>query len=249
MSIARIKKYLKMGASGALLLGFISLSIYQGCTKRASEYQPPRIEHKVVEKKTKKLDKCKRARSLRQQLKDKKNPAVKKDVKKEVKPEIDETKPRSSFIRRRKRYFREISKETWLYPTDNHSRSYTRPKGAGTKLGYIEMANWESYDRDTIDKLEDTAYVVHFTAKWCMICQMQHKYLHNEEVDKFADEHKVRLFTADMTDYSEELNKALKDYDRAGIPVYVFVDKKGKELIIDQIWSTEETLQHLENLK
>lgn len=108
--------------------------------------------------------------------------------------------------------------------------------------------DWIEYRPEILENLNGKPYMLHFTAKWCALCQLQHKYVINKKVSKLARDNNIALIKVDLSRDNPEGIELLSKYSRSGIPVYVFVDSSGKEIVIDQIWSKDTTLEHLNKI-
>jgi thiol:disulfide interchange protein len=94
-----------------------------------------------------------------------------------------------------------------------------------------EKNNWKPYNEKEIKELEKKGfpYFIDFTAKWCLTCKMNHQLVLADKdiIDEFKKK-KITLFLADYTSFDPAIQKALKSYKKAGIPVYVLFQGKTK---------------------
>lgn len=69
-------------------------------------------------------------------------------------------------------------------------------------------------------------FFIDFTAAWCASCQINKKVaLHVEEVEKAFVTSGVRKLVADWTDENPEITRALAEYNRASVPMYLLYGK------------------------
>ena len=102
---------------------------------------------------------------------------------------------------------------------------------------------WEEFSKEKVEQAikDNTPVFINFTAKWCLICLLNDKTtLATNEFKKLSQEKKLRLFKADWTNRSKEINDALSLYGRNSIPLYVYhPNNSGKPIILPQILTNE----------
>lgn len=70
---------------------------------------------------------------------------------------------------------------------------------------------------------QNQAYLINFTAAWCITCQTNEKLvLGTEEVQSFLKQKNIQYIKADWTNRNSEIASALEKYERSGVPLYVF---------------------------
>ena len=90
--------------------------------------------------------------------------------------------------------------------------------------------NWQEYDAKKVESLalSGQPVFVDFTAKWCLTCLMNKQTtLDSEEFVKLAKENNIALFRADWTNNDEAISKALSEYGRSSVPLYVYYNGKS----------------------
>lgn len=100
---------------------------------------------------------------------------------------------------------------------------------------------WQPYDPARLADLKDagTPLLVNFTASWCLTCLVN-------ERNAFADPEVRRIFRAkgitlmkgDWTNRDAAITKALADFGRAGVPLYVVYNSKpggGAPVVLPQL--------------
>ncbi len=107
----------------------------------------------------------------------------------------------------------------------------------GATQAYVEDA-WTPFSTRRLAELrsQHKAVFVDFTATWCITCQVnKHVALNRENVVKrFKDLDIVRM-KADWTLKDPEITRALAEFGRNGVPLYVFYPADGEPRILPEI--------------
>lgn len=93
------------------------------------------------------------------------------------------------------------------------------PKESTTTL------TWQPYTPAAVNQAvaQKQAVFINFTAKWCLVCLLNDKTtLSSQTFAELVKKYKIRLFKADWTTRSEEIGRALKNYGRNSIPLYIY---------------------------
>ncbi len=70
---------------------------------------------------------------------------------------------------------------------------------------------------------KNQAYLINFTAAWCITCQTNEKTaLDRTRVQNYLTEQNIKYIKADWTNRNENIAIGLAKYERTGIPLYVF---------------------------
>ena len=70
---------------------------------------------------------------------------------------------------------------------------------------------------------KNKAYLINYTAAWCITCQANDKVaLSRPNVKKFLKENNIEYIVADWTNKNEDILDALSIYGRSGVPLYVY---------------------------
>jgi thiol:disulfide interchange protein DsbD len=70
---------------------------------------------------------------------------------------------------------------------------------------------------------QNQAYLINFTAAWCITCQANEKTsLGRASVKKYLVDNNIKYIKADWTNRDENITKSLSEYGRSGVPLYVF---------------------------
>ena len=91
---------------------------------------------------------------------------------------------------------------------------------------------WEKFSQKKLDKyLNDGKSVfINFTATWCLTCQVNKQTtLNHSKVKNVIKQKNIILLEADWTSYNSEITKAIYDYGRAGIPLYVYYPNRNNK--------------------
>lgn len=95
---------------------------------------------------------------------------------------------------------------------------------------------WEAFNEEKAREvsLAGKPVFVDFTASWCVTCQVNEEVTFtSQEVKEFVKANQIVMMKADWTKADPEITKALKSYDRIGVPFYVAYDPgtgKGRGL-------------------
>lgn len=123
----------------------------------------------------------------------------------------------------------------------------TLQANASTVRVPLSSYGWVPYDRSAIDqaRAQGRSVFVDFTAAWCITCQLNKKaVLEKESVLKMFQDNNVLIMRADWTNQDPVITKALAEYNRNSVPVYLFYDKGAHAQILPQIL----TIKMIENL-
>lgn len=95
------------------------------------------------------------------------------------------------------------------------------------------------------------AVFVDFTAKWCLVCQVNKPAMHSEEVQQAMLEKNIVFVVADWTNKDEDITKVLAKYGRASVPFYpLFPAASEKEpIILPQNLTKGIILEYLDKLE
>lgn len=113
---------------------------------------------------------------------------------------------------------------------------------------------WQPYDEKKVSALQSQRrpYFIDFTAQWCLTCKINKKLVltQNEIVKKFKEK-KVTLFLGDYTKQEAHITKALRAYERAGVPVYVLYKGRGSPVLLPELLTVDLMSKELDevNLK
>ncbi|HMP77472.1 MAG TPA: protein-disulfide reductase DsbD family protein [Kiritimatiellia bacterium] len=83
---------------------------------------------------------------------------------------------------------------------------------------------WENFSPERVAELRasGTPVFIDFTAAWCLTCQVNKRVaLYHRDVEAKFRELGVVTLRADWTDHNEVITRALADFGRSGVPLYV----------------------------
>jgi thiol:disulfide interchange protein len=87
------------------------------------------------------------------------------------------------------------------------------------------LIDWKPYSAAALQEAlrSDQVVFIDFTALWCATCQVNKaSSIEVESVSKKFKESNVIAFSADWTKANPEITEALRSFNRAGVPLYVF---------------------------
>ena len=95
-----------------------------------------------------------------------------------------------------------------------------------TKLGSPDTESGDiRWSKDTEKDFQSNgqAYLINFTAAWCITCQANDKVaLSRPGVKKFLSDNNIEYVVADWTNRNQEILDVLSKYGRSGVPLYVY---------------------------
>jgi thiol:disulfide interchange protein DsbD len=100
---------------------------------------------------------------------------------------------------------------------------------------------WQPYDAARVAELRaaGTPLLVNFTASWCLTCLVNERNAFADpEVQRIFQGKGVALMKGDWTNRDAAITKALADFGRAGVPLYVVYNSKpggGEPLVLPQL--------------
>ncbi len=116
----------------------------------------------------------------------------------------------------------------------------------------IPKSQWEPYSRTRLAELQDSGVpvLVDFTAKWCLICQTNHRVLNQATVSSKLEDQGVVKMLADWTKNDPVITEELRKFGRSGVPLYVLYsgDAKIPPKILPQVLTADNVLEHLDSL-
>ena len=94
---------------------------------------------------------------------------------------------------------------------------------------YLKDRAW-SIDIEDDFKSNKQAYLINFTAAWCITCQANDKIaLSRPKVKQYMKENNIEYIVADWTNKNDEILMALEKYNRNGVPLYIYWKPGMKE--------------------
>ena len=103
--------------------------------------------------------------------------------------------------------------------------SYQLIQISNTKIAELQSENTlKSWNENTesLYQSKNQAYLINFTAAWCITCQTNDKIaLSRPAVKNYLKENNIEYIVADWTNRNEEILNVLNKYGRSGVPLYV----------------------------
>ena len=105
------------------------------------------------------------------------------------------------------------------YQTTSFASIETKLGSIDTKSGGIQWSKNTEKDLQS----NEQAYLINFTAAWCITCQANDKVaLSRPGVKKFLSDNSIEYIVADWTNRNQEILDVLSKYGRSGVPLYVY---------------------------
>ncbi|MBA3957360.1 MAG: thioredoxin family protein [Parachlamydiaceae bacterium] len=112
---------------------------------------------------------------------------------------------------------------------------------------------WEDFSPERVAELRSQGIpvLIDFTAKWCLICQVNHLVLNSDSVNQKAEEKGVVRMKADWTKNDPKITEELRKHGRSGVPLYVLYgeDPTQPAQILPQVLTPDIVVQHLSALE
>ena len=104
--------------------------------------------------------------------------------------------------------------------------SYQLIQISNTNIAELQSENTlKSWNENTesLYQSKNQAYLINFTAAWCITCQANDKIaLSRPAVKNYLKENNIEYIVADWTNRNEEILNVLNKYGRSGVPLYVY---------------------------
>ena len=98
-----------------------------------------------------------------------------------------------------------------------------------------ESISW-SIEKENELRSNEQAYFINFTAAWCITCKVNEAVAFSDEVFKKFDEKNITYLKADWTNRNSEIAGQIEKYNRSGIPLYIYWNKKLDEpMVLNEI--------------
>ena len=110
------------------------------------------------------------------------------------------------------------------------------------KLESFNYVEWnENIENEYQNK--NQAYLINFTAAWCITCQTNDKIaLSRPNIKEYIYKNNIEYIIADWTNKNDDILKTLESYNRNGVPLYIFWKPGMKESKILPAILTEQIL-------
>ena len=122
---------------------------------------------------------------------------------------------------------------------------------AATRNG--DGIQWEAFSPPLVDELRDAGkpVFIDFTAAWCLSCQVNKKVaFSSNEVQQEFEKLGVQALVADWTSRDETITRALAEFGRNSVPLYVLYggDKGQEPIILPEILTPDIVLDALKKI-
>ncbi len=111
-------------------------------------------------------------------------------------------------------------------------------------------AGWEDFSVERVAELraQGKPVLIDFTAKWCLICQVNHFVLASAEVEKKMDQLGVVKMKADWTKNDPAITKELSKFGRNSVPLYVVYGNEPDQepVILPQVLTPDVVASNLD---
>ncbi|HRD55113.1 MAG TPA: protein-disulfide reductase DsbD family protein [Parachlamydiaceae bacterium] len=112
---------------------------------------------------------------------------------------------------------------------------------------------WETFSPERVKELQAQGIPVFidFTAKWCLICQVNHLSLTAEHAESKFNQAGVVRMKADWTKNDPVITKELRKFGRNSVPLYVLYGKDEKEepKVLPQVLTSDIVAEYIDQLK
>ena len=100
---------------------------------------------------------------------------------------------------------------------------YEYPSNKNTdNMENVSYTIWDP-EIETRYKNSNQAYLINFTAAWCITCQANDKIaLSRPKIKKYFRDNNVEYIVADWTNKDNEILESLESYNRNGVPLYIY---------------------------
>lgn len=110
-----------------------------------------------------------------------------------------------------------------------------RTRDTSSSIDPVGPQYWEPYSENLVNEARTRGepVFIDFTATWCLTCMVNERVvLNTDEVQSAFQKAGVRLFKADWTRYDSGITKALAEFGRASVPLYVYYAPGSKAEVL-----------------
>ncbi len=111
---------------------------------------------------------------------------------------------------------------------------------------------WQDYSPQLVEDLlsEGSPVFIDFTAAWCLSCQVNERiaFTDDDVIKEFAQKN-ITAIKADWTNRDEEITKALAEFGRNSVPLYVYYEQgnSSEPVILPEILTPEIVINYINN--
>lgn len=111
---------------------------------------------------------------------------------------------------------------------------------------------WENFSPQRVAQLraEGKPILIDFTAKWCLVCQVNHGVISTDSVEKRLAERGVVKMKADWTKNDPVITAELAKFERSSVPLYLLYGSEGQKdpIILPQVLTSEILLSSIDKI-
>ena len=110
--------------------------------------------------------------------------------------------------------------------------------GPNTQQTAAIREGWEQFSSEKLSEYRqaDTPVLVVFSAEWCTVCKLNEQtVLHTEQADQLFSSQNVQVLYGDYTNQDPVIEKWIRTYGRAGVPVYAYYPPGGEYTILPEV--------------
>jgi thiol:disulfide interchange protein DsbD len=111
-----------------------------------------------------------------------------------------------------------------------------------------EHINWIEYSQNALDNAMKSGnpVFINFTASWCINCQFNNRVFSDKELIEIFKLHNIQAIKCDWTNRSNSIFELLKNYESAGVPLYIYYPSGRKNYIkLPTIITKDEIIKHI----
>jgi thiol:disulfide interchange protein len=132
-----------------------------------------------------------------------------------------------------------------------HIDTYTTTKyQLGSNVSETKDSFYIPYSETKLTELRQNnkPVFVNMTAAWCITCLANEKVALSTETVRATFKAKgITVMKGDWTSFDDSITRYLQQYDRTGVPLYVYYDENGQETVLPQILTPSTVLEALKN--
>lgn len=128
------------------------------------------------------------------------------------------------------------------------SRPFAEPRKVGATSEEVGGITWEVFSPQKVAELRSQGkpIFIDFTAAWCINCKVNEATaLRNAGVVEALKTHQVVTLKADWTRRDETISKALAEFGRTGVPLYVVYPRSGEPIVLPEVLTPKVVLDAL----
>ena len=122
------------------------------------------------------------------------------------------------------------------------------PQGSNANIASENTPEQFSLDKLAALRAQNQVVLVNMTADWCITCKVNEQVaLSTERVSDVLSDNNVHYLVGDWTNKNEQIFNYLKQYDRAGVPLYVVYAGKHYVKVLPQVLTPDVVVSNINN--